>query len=338
MKSVRPASDFFRLRFRWWGFLMAMGTLTGAASLLGFLGALHWLLDLCSHFRVQYFLGLGVTALLLLMLRQRRAAAVCGALALVNLGVVLPLYFGTTPTLAAGVVPVRAMLINVNTRLGKPTEVAAAFRRFNPDLVVLEEVSARWLSDLEPALTAYRYSEREPREDNFGIALYSKFPFTQSRLAYIGDAEVPSVMAEIETPRGRCTVLATHPLPPAGREYSRLRNAQLAALPRWVRRATSPVLLLGDLNTTPWNHYFKRLVAESGLKDSSRGWGVQATWPTFSPLLRIPIDHCLCAPEIGIVNRQVGPHVGSDHYPLIVDFIIGFRDKKDCGEAEDGRK
>ncbi|MCX6996820.1 MAG: endonuclease/exonuclease/phosphatase family protein [Kiritimatiellaeota bacterium] len=315
--------DFFQIRLRWWGFLTAAGVMAGTASLLGFLGSCHWLLDLCSHFRVQYFLGLGVTALLLLMLRQRRAAAVFGALALVNLSMVLPLYFGKKPTPAAGGIPVRAMLINVNTRLGKAADVSAAIRRFNPDFVVLEEVSVPWLSDLKPVLAGYRYSVCEPRADNFGIALFSKFPCTRSRVAYIGDADIPSIIAEIETPRGWCTVLATHPLPPRSREYSGFRNGQLAALPRWVRRATSPVLLLGDLNTTPWNYYFKRLLAESGLQDSAQGRGVQATWPAFHPLLRIPIDHCLCSPEIGIVNRQVGPDVGSDHFPLIVDFVIG---------------
>lgn len=249
-------------------------------------------------------------------------AAIFGALALVNLGVILPFYFGKTPA-ALGRVPVRAMLINVNTKLGKSAVVADVICRFNPDILVLEEISAKWLSDLAPVLVDYRYSEQESREDNFGIALFSRFPLTQSRIVCIGDAEVPSIVAEIETTQGTCTVLATHPLPPVGGDYSELRNNQLAELPQWVKRATSPVLLLGDLNVTPWNHYFKRLIHESGLKDSSQGRGVHPTWPTFNSLMLIPIDHCLFSPEIGIVKKVVGPQVGSDHFPVIVDFVIG---------------
>jgi endonuclease/exonuclease/phosphatase (EEP) superfamily protein YafD len=271
---------------------------------------------------VQYFLGLSAAALLLLFPRQYRLAAVFGALAAVNLALVLPLFFGKAPPPATGRPPLRALLINVNTWHGNPAEVAAAIRRFRPDILVLEEVSAKWLADLGPVLADYRHAEQAPRNDNFGIALFSRYPFIQSCLAFIGPAEVPSVLAEIETPQGVCTVLATHPLPPAGREYSRCRNEQLAELPVWVKRASSPVLLLGDLNVTPWNYYFRRLLREAGLQDSARGRGVQPTWPASNPLLRIPLDHGLCSPEIRIVSREVGPPVGSDHFPVIVDFII----------------
>jgi len=41
------------------------------------------------------------------------------------------------------------------------------------------------------------------------------------------------------------------------------------------------------------------------------------------PLLGIPIDHCLVSPEIIVTKRSVGPSVGSDHYPVIIDFSIG---------------
>jgi endonuclease/exonuclease/phosphatase (EEP) superfamily protein YafD len=215
------------------------------------------------------------------------------------------------------------MLANVNTQTGNAADVAAAIRRFNPDVVVLEEVSAKWLSDLKPVLDDYAHSEQAPREDNFGIGLWSRFPFIRSRVACIGAAEVPSIIVEIDTPQGRCTVVATHPLPPGGKSNSDFRNDQLAELPRWVRQASSPVLLLGDLNATPWNHYFRRFLDEAGLKDSARGRGVFPTWPsTFSPLMRIPIDHCLYGTGIEIVDRQTGPQVGSDHFPVIVDFVV----------------
>ncbi len=285
-------------------------------------GAYNWFFDLFSHFRVQYFLGLCVVAMLLLIPRKRRAAAFFGALAVANLGVILPMYIGRIPAPVSSGHSIRAMLVNVNTKTGSATDVAAAIRRFNPDVIVLEEVSGKWLSDLKPVLDSYTHSEQEPREDNFGIGLWSKFPFTRSRVACIGTAEVPSIVVEIDTPQGKCTVLATHPLPPGGKDYSEFRNGQLAELPRWVQQASSPVVLLGDLNVTPWNHYFKRLLNESGLKDSSQGRGVHPTWPTFSPLMLIPIDHCLYSHGIEIVARQTGPQVGSDHYPVIVDFVI----------------
>ena len=311
-----------RLAVRPWGLIGAAGAVAGLASILGFFAYFAWFLDLFSHFRVQYFCALSVAALLLLIPRQRRAAAVFGLLAAVNLCTIVPLYFGGTSAPRPHERPMRAMLMNVNTASGQPARVADAVRQYGPDIVVLEEVSARWITELRPVLAAYPHAHLEPREDNFGIALLSRYPFARCRTLSIGDAGVPSVVAEIETPHGRCTVMATHPLPPGGRSYSRWRNAQLAALPGYVRSAGSPVLLLGDLNVTAWSPHFRRLLRDSGLRDSSQGRGVQPTWPTYSPLLWIPIDHCLHSPEIAIMRKEVGPDVGSDHYPLIVDFVL----------------
>jgi len=89
--------------------------------------------------------------------------------------------------------------------------------------------------------------------------------------------------------------------------------------------ANTPLLLLGDLNVTPWNHHFKKLLRHTGLKDSTQGYGVQPTWPTYYPWLWIPIDHCLYSSSIHVVGRKVGEHVGSDHYPVIIDFAIKSR-------------
>ena len=142
-----------------------------------------------------------------------------------------------------------------------------------------------------------------PREDIFGIALYSKLPIVQSDIRYIGDAEVPSIVAELETPEGRLTLIATHPVPPVGAEYSRLRNGQLERLAELVARTSPPVLALGDFNATPWCPHFQRLLARSGLRDSSPGRGILPTWPTYVPPLQIPLDHCLHKTGVGIVRK-----------------------------------
>jgi endonuclease/exonuclease/phosphatase (EEP) superfamily protein YafD len=127
-------------------------------------------------------------------------------------------------------------------------------------------------------------------------------------------------LAEIDRPQGTFTLIGTHAVPPASAENTRLGDEHLSHIPEIVRAAKSPVLLLGDLNATPWCSTFQQLVRESGLRDSSRGRGVQPTWPSFMPLLWIPIDHCLYGPGIKVTNKRVGPKIGSDHYPVVVDF------------------
>lgn len=53
-----------------------------------------------------------------------------------------------------------------------------------------------------------------------------------------------------------------------------------------------------------------------------KGWGVQASWPADSWMLRIPIDHCLHSPTVQITRREIGPNVASDHLPLILEFRL----------------
>jgi endonuclease/exonuclease/phosphatase (EEP) superfamily protein YafD len=78
--------------------------------------------------------------------------------------------------------------------------------------------------------------------------------------------------------------------------------------------------MVGDFNVTPWSPLFADLLRDSGLADSCRGFGWQPTWPTRLPaMFRIPIDHCLHGAGVAIVDRRVGPEIGSDHLPLLLE-------------------
>lgn len=291
------------------------------AGCLGWLGRWHWFLDLFSHFRTQYAAALLVIGLLLLLGRRRRTALVFVAFAVLNATAFLPLHFGSVDRAGDASTSSRVLLLNVNTRGGDPEKVARLIEQENPEYIVLLEISSRWSGLLETLGESYRGSRIESREDNFGIALFSRKPLLRCETIYIGKALVPSIHAVCDGGAGRFQLLATHPLPPAGAEYSRLRNEQLAELPDHLSPGV-PTLLLGDLNTTPWNYHFRRLLDRAALLDSSRGRGARATWPTYSRILRIPIDHCLHSPDVAITGKRTASEVGSDHLPLVIDFAI----------------
>ena len=314
-------SSFLRLSVRPWGLLTAAGAVGCFATVFGFLGRFSWFLDLFSHFRAQYLIGLSILGLLLLLGRRLRTGVVFIAFAGINYCIILPLYFGGQPAAPEGAQTFRAMLLNVNTRLGDAKRVKQVIQEEDPDILVLEEISSQWVLDLQWLANSHPYSRVQSREDNFGIGLFSKFPLEDDEIVYIGDAGVPSIVATIDTGRRKLGVIATHPLPPTGPANSQWRNDQLDRLPDYVR-SSLPLLLLGDLNTTPWNYHFRRLLQRTGLIDSSQGRGIQPTWPNYNPLLLIPIDHCLHSPDIFVVSKRVGAAVGSDHYPVIVDFVI----------------
>jgi len=316
----RP-TRFFGFNVNPWGLLTSAGVIACLATCCGFLGRFHWFLDLFSHFRVQYLIGLLVLGIIFLIGSFRKTAAIMLLFACVNLALVLPLYFSEDPSQEGSAPCLRVMLINVNTRLGDPDRVRNAISGAAPDILILEEISSRWMAALTWLTNTHPYALSEPRDDNFGIGLFSRLPMTDAEVVYIGAAEVPSIVVTITTPETNLQVIATHPVPPIGREYSALRDDQLNMLPDYVN-PTLPVLLVGDLNATPWSFPFRQLLDHTGLRDSAKGHGVQPTWPNNNFFLRVPIDHCLHSSEIIVTDRRIGEDVSSDHYPLIVDFKI----------------
>ena len=303
--------------------LTALGFVATLGTVLGFLGAWNWFLDLFAHFRVQYFWGLLVIGVLILFERKRAWAFTFLIMSAVNLVLILPFYLGKPKPHNYDTAPLRVMLINVHIHNDSHQKVLDCIRAYNPDFIVLEEIGGEWFRAITTALSNdYPHVAKELRDDPFGIGLWSKHPFASTNIFYSSDFALPSILAGLDTPHGSCSILATHPLPPIGSIYSENRNAQLAELAQRVR-GSPPLLLIGDLNATPWCAAFKRFLRDSGLKNSAQGRGAHPTWPApFPPFLRIPIDHVLHTPDVEIISRQTGPRVGSDHRPVIVDFKL----------------
>jgi hypothetical protein len=87
-------------------------------------------------------------ALLLVFRCDYVSSVVFAVMAAVNLVIVLPLDFESAPPAPAGAVSCRAMLANVNTKLGNPQRVANAIEHLKPDVLVLEDVDEEWLKSL----------------------------------------------------------------------------------------------------------------------------------------------------------------------------------------------
>ena len=297
---------------------MIAGAGLAAATLLGFLGRVFWVFDLFSHFRVQYFQAFLLLIGVSIWKKNNRQLVYWILLACLNYAFVLPLYFGRPPV--ATEQPVRAMLMNLNAANGNTEQVLHAIQTADPDLLLLEEVTPKWAAEL--SVLEYPYRLAEPQEGCFGIMLLSKHPLSKTNVVFVGTAGVPTMVADVHLPRGEISLIGTHPLPPINGDFSKHRNNQLAALSQLVREQKNPVLLIGDLNASPWSAHFTRLLKDSGLKNSMKHFGFQPSWPVGSRLLRIPIDHMLHSPEIVVHNRVVGSDVGSDHLPVVVDFSL----------------
>jgi endonuclease/exonuclease/phosphatase (EEP) superfamily protein YafD len=306
-------------------------------TLAGFWGRRAWFLDITSHFRVQYFALLLLASIGMLVLGQVWAAAAGLGLALLNAAVILPRFISQAHAASNG--PSYRLLLSNILRSNRSYHLLLELVvREQPDLLVLIEPDQAWIDALAELRQDYPYWQVAGREDAYGIALLSRRPFESAGVIHLGPAGVPTLMVRLRLANHDerlLTVIASHPPPPKGAVHSANRNDQLQALAHLVRQQSEAVMLCGDLNLSPWSPYFFDLLHNSGLADSGRGFGIQPTWPADNYLLRTPIDHCLVSSQISVRRRSLGPPIGSDHLPVILDFSMAGSYSPPAGRAGD---
>ena len=312
-----PASP----RLRVWRVFVALSVIAALPTLLAFGARRHWILELMTHMRVQYVIAMVPVLAVSLFRRNWWLAAMSGLVLLFNLWLVAPSWFsGNEP--APDAPSSRVVVANVHTSNRRYDRFLELIREEKPKFFLVVEVDDRWVDALKPLRATYPYSVSKTRSDNFGIALYSRIPLEDPKVIELGDSTLPAIVARLRLNGVMTTVVGIHTLPPSSADYARTRNSQLRALPGLIAELNGPVMLLGDINTSPWSPYFQDLIDSTGLRDSRRGFGVQATWPTSNPLLRTPIDHAFVSREFTVIDRRIGPDIGSDHFPVIIDIAI----------------
>ncbi len=300
--------------------LTGLGVLAGLLpSWLGMAGRWHWALDLFSHFRWQYLAACAVAVVWAVWRKQRLLLAAAILTLLLNAWLIGGLAWPreVNRDQVAAEPPLRVLSMNVLTSNHDVAAVKRAIGASDADVVFLMEVNHRWMDALSSLNERYPHRLALPRDDNFGVALFSKIPWRRQETLWLGEAGVPSVEIEVLYEGRELALIGTHPLPPSGGRASRMRNRQLEMLAEHVMEASVPVLLVGDLNATPWSEGM-RLLTESGhlrFRSLSPPW--TPTWRAGSAFA-IPIDHALCTPPLVISRRTVGPDVGSDHRPLLI--------------------
>jgi endonuclease/exonuclease/phosphatase (EEP) superfamily protein YafD len=291
------------------------------ASVAGFLGDRWWRFDLFSHFRVQYFYILTFGTIVFFIGGRYSEAIVSGMFTLLNLISIIPLYIRSSSINPSGGT-YRIILANVLQTNDKYHKVGEFIQDKKPDILFLIEVNQVWVKALNSYLDIYPYSAKEIREDNYGIALYSHHKIISFEILYFSEPHAPSLVANIELDGLPLTIIGTHPPPPKSKAENDARNLQMYNISNFSADQSNHTIILGDFNMTSWSPYFQLLISNSGLRDSRSGFGVQSTWPTDKPLFLVPIDHILISQGINVHHREVGPRVGSDHFPVIMDFSI----------------
>lgn len=123
-------------------------------------------------------------------------------------------------------------------------------------------------------------------------------------------------------------VYVLHPATPRSFDQWEFRNAYLDAISASIvaEAPGTPIVVLGDFNTPTWSPFFQSFLKKSGLVDAAgTGWPAATRFSRrFAEFFHFgsPIDHILVSPNIEVKRFDVGPDVGSDHFPVFADLRL----------------
>lgn len=293
---------------------------SGGATMLGTLGTFHWFLELLSHFVVWHAMVTSLAIVQFSIIRRWRWAAV--ACVLFCLQASIPLRWYLPPPARPEISNCRVLLANVlstNTNKQAFLDLVAAT---SPDVICVQETDDAWAAALKSLEKEYPLNSIVPRSDNFGIAFYTRLSGRMSGVLFQTEHDVPGLAATVEIAGRHVSILDVHTVPPLGSLMARRRNDHYQSIRAWFEAQSTPAMLLGDLNLTMFSPEYGRFVEGLGLRNARNGFGPLGTWPTWIPFARLPLDQCLVRGDIDVVRCAVGPEIGSDHLPLVVDLFI----------------
>ena len=163
----------------------------------------------------------------------------------------------------------------------------------------------------------------------WGQALLSRHPIVRFAVHYPGWKGQPFLEARVLWEGAEITLVGAHPMRPGRPRRMRVRAAAFDAIAAAVS-GERYAILMGDLNATVYSPALIDLLDATDLVDSRHGFGRQASWIAHYPLfgrsvapgLRLDLDHVLVGKGFAVLDRRLGPGLGSDHLPVAADVAL----------------
>jgi endonuclease/exonuclease/phosphatase (EEP) superfamily protein YafD len=278
--------------------------------------------DLLAHFRVQYIAIIACLLIIVLFRKRYKSAGVfilCLGIHFVDVvrSQAAPVLDQITdgPELRI----LTSNLFATNTDYESHVQFITSV---DPDIIVFQEYTYAWQTALSDALEAYVYKIEVPAHHAFGNALYSKYPLSDIQTPALLNVSRKSVEGTVTVSGASLRIFGTHTLPPMSAEMYEARNSHLQKLAKDAGNYDAPMVVMGDLNISPWSNHFRDFVENGKLYDARRGQGILPTWPTHIPLLQIPIDHILHNDGVRVLSINTSSNHSSDHKGIWADIRI----------------
>lgn len=281
----------------------------------------YWAFDLFSSLLPQAVLASFLILILAILIKQKSTVYVSGVTfcLMFSLAAISIWFFWQGPATTDGksISVLSANVLSSNTQYDDMIKI---FEREDPDILVLTEVNDAWAEHiLASSINKYPYQSLHPREDNFGMAVFSRLPFKES--VHEDEAMISSFL---NLRFDAWALLVAHPIPPMSATYDVALKNYFQALIQEARDSDVPVAVAGDFNSTLWSSNMKPFRKE-GFKTTNYkilGW----TWPDNFPLFAVQIDHILIK-DMSVQEFDILEGAGSDHFPVKAVLTLSEQEK-----------
>ena len=196
--------------------------------------------------------------------------------------------------------------------------VRALIGEVDPDVLLLMETDRVWVDALAPVLARYATVLAEPRDDCYGMVFATRLEVEEARIVRLTAEDNPATFATLRAPSGApFRFVGLHPQPPVPGDDTDERDAHILYAARFARTAELPLVAMGDFNDAAWSDTARRFKRYGRYVDPRVGRGVYASFDANRPLFRCAVDQLYLTEDMAISEFRLGPHVGSDHFPII---------------------
>ncbi|MDR6300019.1 endonuclease/exonuclease/phosphatase family protein [Mesonia maritima] len=280
----------------------------------------YWFIDIFANFKVQYLIfSFLLLVICSISLKRKIIPLILLLIAITwNAFYIVPYYFNSTEAKKTSA-QFKISSINLLSTNSETASVKKYLEKENPDILILLEFTPRWEKELSSMLENYSYKQIVAQNDNFGIALLSKFKM-KSSVDYFQLNDKPSIIGNITIHQQEFSVIATHPVPPVNQREFTDRNLQLTNIVKRRAQFSENLIIAGDFNNSSFSTHFSNLL-KGDLKDSRKGFGLLPSWPANFGILQTTLDHFLVSKNIQVLDRSTGENTGSDHLPITM--VVG---------------
>lgn len=215
----------------------------------------------------------------------------------------------------------RIITANVLTTNKNFSGFMSIIKENNPHIFVTLESNRQWQEHLDK-LSSYPHAVKCPKDNLYGMHVYSKLPLEQTAIEYLVEPDIPSIHAKAVLPSGqRVQMHFLHPAPPFPTEadQSTERDAELLVAGKAAAKNKDPVVITGDLNDVAWSETTRLFRKTSGLLDPRVGRGMFNTFHADYWFLRWPLDYFFHSSHFTLSALKRLRPFGSDHFAILIE-------------------